>query len=127
MREQELQNHIRNALAGHLYLWRINTGKAWQGNHVERLPLGRVLIHDARPFDTGVPAGFSDLFGVKSVVITPDMVGMTIARGVFGEVKLPEGRVSPKQEAFRTVMRQAGAAADVWRSVDQALACVAAA
>ena len=92
------------------------------GNQVERLPGGKVLIHDARPFDSGVPAGFSDLFGVRPVVITEDMVGQTIGQAVFGEVKTETGRVSDKQLAFLQAMTKRGALAGVWRSVADALA-----
>lgn len=123
--EHVLQNNIRNALAGQCILFRVNSGKAWTGNDITRLPGGAILIRDPRPFDTGVPPGFSDTFGVVSVTITPDMVGQTIGQALFGEIKTPTGRVSPKQAAFLEAMKKHGAAADVWRSIDDAQATVA--
>lgn len=122
--EHILQNTIRNALAGQCVLFRMNSGKAWTGNDISRLPNGAILIRDPRPFETGVPPGFSDTFGVVSVVITPDMVGQTIGMALFGEVKTETGRVSPKQAAFLAAMKKHGAAADVWRSVADAQATV---
>lgn len=124
MSEHKLQNEIRNALAGQCVLFRMNSGKAWTGNDISRLPNGAILIRDPRPFETGVPPGFSDTFGVVSVVITADMVGQTIGQALFGEVKTPTGRVSTKQAAFLVAMKKHGAAADVWRSVDDAQATV---
>ena len=123
MSEQALQNTIRNALAGHLKLFRVNTGTAWTGD-VQRLADGSILIRNPRPFSTGVPPGFSDTFGVKTVEVTQDMVGQVIGQAVFGEIKTPTGRVQPKQAAFLQAMKNSGALAGVWRSVSDALATV---
>lgn len=122
--EHAIQNEIRNALAGHCLLFRVNVGQAWTGTQVDRLPGGRVLIHDARPFNTGLPPGFSDTFGLARVTITPDMVGKTIGQFLAGEVKTANGRVSDKQAAFLQAITNNGGRAGVWRSVDDALAMV---
>lgn len=119
--EHGIQNKIRNALAGLLLLFRINTGKAWTGNDVRMLPDGSIIIKDPRPFSSGVPKGFSDLFGVQEVTITPDMVGKKIGVAVFGEVKSERGQLSAPQAAFLQAMSNKGARAGVWRSVDDAL------
>lgn len=82
-KEHALQNAIRNALAGRCLLFRANVGKAYTSNDIVKVPrqmpvvMGPrdVLLKNARPFDTGLPPGFSDLFGLVSVEITPDMVG----------------------------------------------------
>lgn len=124
MSEHKIQNEIRNALAGECVLFRINTGKAWTGNDITRLPDGSLLIRDPRPFETGVPAGFSDTFGLVEREITADMVGQVIAQALFGEVKSETGRVSPKQSAFLQAMTKRGALAGVWRSVSDALRMV---
>ena len=113
--EHKIQNEIRNALAGECVLFRINSGKAWTGNDITRLPDGSLLIRDPRPFETGVPPGFSDTFGLVEITITPDMVG---------QVKTETGRVSPKQSAFLAAMSKRGALAGVWRSVQDALSMV---
>lgn len=129
MNEHALQNTIRNALAGLCVLFRANTGSGWQGDVVRgprAVVMGRndVLLRNARPFSTGLPPGFSDTFGLVAVTITPDMVGQTIAQALFGEIKTDIGRVSPKQAAFLRAMKTHGARADVWRSVEDALATV---
>lgn len=124
MAEHRLQNEIRNALAGHCLLFRVNVGQAWTGSQVDRLQGGKVLIHDARPFSTGLPPGFSDTFGGVRTIITPDMVGSTVLQFLAGEVKTDTGRVSPKQAAFLQAINNQGGRAGVWRSVDDALAMV---
>lgn len=124
MSEHALQNEIRNALAGHCLLFRANTGTAWTGSGVSRLPDGHVIVYDARPFSTGLPPGFSDTFGLVRVQITPDMVGRHIGQFVAGEVKTSSGRVSDKQAAFLLAVEKNGGRAGVWRSVDDALAMV---
>lgn len=120
--EHKLQNEIRNALAGGCMAFRANVGNAWAGD-AQRLPGGDVLIKNPRPFSTGLPAGFSDVFGVVQVEITPCMVGQTV--GVFFalEVKAPTGRVkvSDKQTAFLNAVNNYGGRAGVARSADDAI------
>lgn len=122
--EHALQNAIRNALAGECMLFRANTGSAWTGNRVDKLPGGRVLIHDARPFSTGLPPGFADTFGLVRVIITPDMVGQPLGQFLAGEIKTPTGRVSDKQKAFLQAISNQGGRAGVWRSTEDALRMV---
>ena len=124
MNEHAIQNSIRNALAGECLLFRVNVGSAWAGSRVDRLPGGRVLLHDARPFSTGLPPGFADTFGLVRVVITPDMVGSELGQFLAGEIKTPTGRVSDKQAAFLKAIQSNGGRAGVWRSVDDALRMV---
>lgn len=122
MKEHDTQNQIRLALAPHCTLFRANVGEAWTGPEIIKTEGGGVYIPKAHRFNTGLPAGFSDLFGVVSVTITPDMVGQTI--GVFTtiEVKRPTGRGPTKdQENFLAVMRARGAYAGVARSGDDGL------
>jgi hypothetical protein len=127
MSEHRIQSEIRNALAGECILFRVNSGRAWTGNDIHKLPDGSILIRDPRPFDSGVPTGFSDTVGVVTRTITQDMVGQTIGQALFGEIKTATGRVTPEQEKFIAAMKRAGAAADVWRSPEDALATVRAA
>lgn len=121
MREHALQNEIRNALCDSGLFFRANIGKAWTGSRVEQLSGQRVLIHGARPFSTGLPAGFCDLFGVVPVVITPDMVGQTV--GVFTgvEVKAAGGRATDAQSRFIAAIQQAGGRAGIARAVSEAV------
>lgn len=123
MTEHAIQNAIRNALAGKALIFRANTGQAWTGNDVQRM--GRdVLIRNARPFSTGLPPGFSDLFGLTPVVITSDMVGQTVAVFTALEVKTAKGKASEKQTNFIKAVNDNGGRAGVVRSADDAVRIV---
>ncbi len=124
MREHELQNRIRAEISKYGTFFRSNVGSAWTGDEIIKLGGGGVLIPKARPFNTGLPQGFSDIIGVVPVFITHDMVGRTL--GVFTsiEVKTPAGRVTAEQEQFLSVMSGRGALAGVARSVEDAVRIV---
>lgn len=122
MSERVIQNSIRNDLAGKVHAFRANVGRAWTGSSFERLPNGDMLIKDPRPFDTGLPPGFSDLFGVKKTLITEAMVGQTVGQFWALEIKDQKGRVSDSQKKFLAAMSAAGALAGVARSVEDARA-----
>jgi hypothetical protein len=119
MSEQAIQNEIRNDAAGKVLMFRANVGQAWVGIPT-RLPNGDLLLKQPRPFNSGLPPGFSDLFFCKPLVITPEMVGQTI--GQFGavEVKDAKGRVSEPQEKFIAAVKRNGGLAGVARSVEEA-------
>lgn len=126
-KEHALQNEIRNALAGRCLLFRANVGRAYTSNDIVKVPrqmpvvMGPrdVLLKNARPFDTGLPPGFSDLFGLVSVEITPDMVGQKVA--IFTGLEVKDGsRVSPLQRNFINAVNDNGGRAGVVRSVDDA-------
>jgi hypothetical protein len=95
--EHAIQNRIRAALSPYAVVFRANVGK--------------VKTPDGRFFDTGLPTGFSDLFGFRK----------SDGRAVFIEVKTPHGRVSENQKNFLKQMQSCGAIAGVCRSVDDAL------
>ena len=95
--EHEIQNAIRAALAPYAVIFRAN--------------VGRGLTADGRYFSTGLPAGFSDLFGVRK----------SDGKAVFIEVKTASGRVSQKQYNFLSEMRRNGAVAGVCRSPEEAV------
>lgn len=118
--ERETQNRIRNALTDEGLFFRANVGRAWTGD-VERIDPQTVLIRNARPFDTGLPAGFSDLFGARQITVTPEHVGRTLAVFAAIEVKGPRGRVSLRQERFLDAVNGVGGMAGAARSVDEAL------
>lgn len=122
-REHAIQNEIRNALADKGLIFRANVGQAWTGTEVKKLPGNRVLIEGARPFTTGLPPGFSDLFGMVPVEITPDMVGQTVAVFVALEVK-DKAKATEKQANFLKAVNDNGGRAGVVRSADDAVRIV---
>lgn len=124
MSEHAIQNEIRNGLADRALIFRANVGQAWTGSKVTRLPVNRVMISDARPFSTGLPTGFSDLFGMVPVVITADMVGQVVAVFTALEVKSTKGKASEKQAAFIKAVNDNGGRAGVVRSIEDALRLV---
>ena len=108
--EHAKQNEIRNALAGLCILFRANVGQAWTGVVLKHIG-GTITLANARPFSTGLPRGFGDLFG-----LTFD------GRFLRIEVKTAKGRVSKEQAALIAAVRRAGGRAGVARSVEEALA-----
>ena len=98
--EHRIQNEIRAALAPYCVIFRVNVGA------------GRT--EDGRYFSTGVPRGFSDLFGVR----------LSDGRAVFIEVKTPTGRVSAQQSKFIKSMRACGAIAGICRSAEDAITLI---
>lgn len=95
--EHAIQNKIRIAIAPYCDIFRINVGAGF--------------TKDGRYFNTGVPPGFSDLFGVRK----------SDGRAVFIEVKTPKGRPTEKQQKFIQMMKLNGAVAGVCRSADEAI------
>lgn len=94
--EHRIQNEIRAAVSDYCVIFRMNVGEG--------------LTKDGRFFSTGVPRGFSDLFGVRK----------SDGRAVFIEVKTPKGRPTKQQINFISRMRAAGAIAGICRSVEEA-------
>lgn len=121
-REHALQNAIRNALCDEGMFFRAQVGQAWTGE-VTRVSAKRIIIDNPRPFSTGLPPGFSDLFGEVEVVITPEMVGTTLAVFTVVEVK-DKGKLTEKQQSFINAVKRAGGRGGVARSVEDALRIV---
>lgn len=96
MTEHDIQNLIRAETADIAVIFRANVGSG--------------ITYDGRHFDTGLPKGFSDLFGFRK----------SDGRAVFIEVKSPTGRLRPEQENFIRKMQVYGALAGVARSVEDA-------
>lgn len=76
-----------------------------------RVNVGSGKTQDGRFFSTGVPPGFSDLFGVR----------ISDGKAVFIEVKAPSGRATVRQLHFISRMRAAGAVAGICRSAEEAV------
>jgi hypothetical protein len=120
MTEHDLQNEIRNALAGKCLLFRANSGTGWTGSSITRLANGDMLIKNPRPFH-GTPKGFSDLFGVQKITITQDMVGQEIGQFLAMEIKTKTGKLTDLQRNFLSAVQKNGGKSSVIRSTAEAL------
>jgi len=96
-------------------IFRNNVGKCWIGASKKftqpqtvNVKAGDVLVRQARYFDAGLCVGSSDLIGMKSVTITPDMVGKTMAIFTAIEVKTPTDKTSPEQVNFLNMVQKMG-------------------
>lgn len=99
--EQAIQDSIRIALAQAGYIcFRANVGKVKQS--------------DGRWFDSGLPAGFPDLFGYK-----PEN-----GKIYFIEVKTPKGKRRPDQIRFAQNLRDKRCIYGVARSAKEAVKIV---
>jgi hypothetical protein len=82
------------------------------GHFVCRANVGLFFTQDGRPIRSGLPVGFSDLFGNRR----------DDAKAFYLEVKTPTGKVSTEQMAFINAMKIRGAIAGVVRSIEDAQA-----
>ena len=102
--EQTIQQHIRLACSkGDCRLFRNNTGT--------------LRDQHGRPVQFGLCKGSADLVGWTSRIVTPEMVGQTVAIFTSIEVKTPTGRVRPEQQQWLAAVQAAGGIAAVARSV----------
>ena len=107
MSEQQIQQRIRLACSrGPVRLWRNNTGRL-------RDERGQLVTF-------GLCPGSADLIGYRSVTITPEMVGQTVAVFAAVEVKSERGRPTPEQTFFLEHITAAGGLAGIARSVEDA-------
>lgn len=100
MKEIDVQNSIRLALNEHCIIFRAN--------------VGRFKTEDGRIVSTGLPKGFSDLFGFRK----------SDGRAVFIEVKTDKGRARKEQLHFIEQMQKNGAIAGIARSPEEAVKLV---
>ncbi len=96
-KEKDIQNEIRLALNPYAIVFRIN--------------VGGFMTNDGRYITTGVPKGFSDLFGVRK----------SDGRAFFIEVKNEKGKATKEQINFLKRMKQYGAITGVARSGEEAV------
>lgn len=103
-------------------LFRVNTGKAWVGaGKPIRNKDGSVTLAAAQPVTlgfglvTGNPVnGSSDLCGMTSIIVTPEMVGKPVAVFTAIETKRTKGgRTSEDQGDFIAFVRKSGGIAGV--------------
>ena len=89
-------------------LFRNNVGMGWVANKVIDLPGGDIRLVKPRPLHAGLAAGSADLIGWVPVVVTPEMVGQTVALFVSVETKSPAGVVRAGQPEWAQAVRGAG-------------------
>ena len=97
MSEIDVQNEIRIALSEFTVTFRANVGV--------------FFTKDGRPIRTGLPKGFSDLFGFRK----------SDGRIFFIEVKTEKGKLSKNQEHFLAAMKKLGAITGVARNPKEAI------
>lgn len=97
MSETDIQNEIRLALNKIAITFRANVGVFY--------------TRDGRPIRTGLPKGFSDLFGFRR----------SDGRIFFIEVKTKKGKLRDDQVQFLEAMKQLGAITGVARSTSEAI------
>lgn len=107
--ETVLQQQIRLSLGARsdLRLFRNNTGT---------LPDPRT----GRPVQFGLAKGSADLIGLRTITITPDMVGRQVAVFTSLEIKTPTGRISQEQKNWHEMVRSRGGITGFARSVQDA-------
>lgn len=104
---------------GDTRLWRNNTGDGWVGKVIHREP-GSITLEHPRVLHAGLCNGSSDLIGLRTIVITQEMVGRKVAVFTGIEAKLGSGRESEDQAAFRQFICRAGGLAGVAYTVEEA-------
>lgn len=122
--------------AGDTRLWRNNVGTGWTGQATRvsagnlaamarGLRPGDVVIRAGRPLHAGLCVGSSDLIGLRSLVVGPELVGQRIARFAAVEVKSPTGRLTKDQAAFIETIQRLGGLAGPARSSEEAAGILA--
>ena len=135
--EHQILSDIHNALSrGLLRLFRCNVGTGWAGGDRGRqatlatpgnlgdlrreIRVGDAIVPNARPLHAGLQKGNGDLIGWRSVTITHEMVGETVAIFTTIEVKTATGAHRAAQNTWREQVLAAGGFAFTARSVQQA-------
>lgn len=121
--EHDIQSQIRIAISQNNLgtCFRCNVGQAYTGDQIIKNTDKSITIKNPRPFNTGLPKGFSDLLIITPTIITPKMIGQQIAWAGFLEVKTKTGRGSRDQINFIDQMQKLGAHAGIARSVEDAV------
>lgn len=125
MSESELKAQIRIALGRRpdVRLFNNPVGQAWIGES-RRQQDGSILLLRPHRVVYGLAPGSADLIGWRSVTITADMVGQTIAQFLSPEVKAKRYQPQPEQLNWRDRVNAAGGRAGVVRSIEDAVALV---
>lgn len=120
IRESDIQNRILIELSKQgTVAFRINAGSFWAGEIMSNKD-NMLLMKNPRKIQ-GAPEGTSDIIGVTTVTVTPEMVGQRV--GVFTAIEVKKPGENPKahQKNFLKNMRDRGAIAGVARSPEDAV------
>lgn len=101
-------------------IFRNNTGTGWAGQSYAQ-GSDRVVIN-AFPLKAGLCTGSSDLIGITTVTVTPEMIGQEI--GIFTAIETKTfkgGKGSDEQKAFLKMVQERGGIAGIARSEAEAL------
>lgn len=98
-------------------LFRNNVGQGWQGRWAKQ-ENGNVLIQHPRRIAFGLAPGSGDIIGLRSLEITPEMVGQRVAQFVSVETKA-DGTETPEQKNWAEMVRFMGGVAGTARSIEQ--------
>lgn len=124
MTETDLQRRIQLSLSDKCTrLFRNNNGEAWLGRTFSVVD-GRLVDGKATRIAYGLANGSSDLIGLRSVIVTPDMVGQCVAIFTAVEVKSARGVVADDQRAFVDTVIGLGGRAGIARSLEDAIRIV---
>lgn len=122
--EAVVQQQIRLAVAASgVDLWRQNVG-ACQDQSGRLIRYG--LLNDSKQLNQRFKS--SDLIGIRSIVVTPDMVGQVVGLFAAIECKASDWTMRPgderaqAQQRFMDLVVRAGGMAGFARSVDEAKA-----
>lgn len=93
----------------------------FNGLRIFRNNVGAIEDRFGRWVVFGLCPGSSDLIGWRSIEVTPEMVGRSIALFVAIEVKVPGGKRSQEQKDFVKAIRSAGGIAGFADCPEQAV------
>jgi hypothetical protein len=93
----------------------VGYGIACAPDCVSRVKTG-FIIRGGSPVRFGLFKGSADMIGWRPVVITPDMVGQTVAVFQSIEVKTEHDRLSDEQRAWNRAVLRDGGIAEVWHA-----------
>ncbi len=79
-----------------------------RGDRLFRNNVGTVESKDGRFIRFGLAVGSGDLIGWRRVVVTPDMVGSSVAVFESVEVKSRKGIITPEQMSWHDAVIAAG-------------------
>ena len=89
-------------------LYRNNTGVGWAGKFMGHDGAGNTILKNARPLHAGLCTGSSDAIGWADVIVSPEMVGRSLAVFLAVEAKSRRGATSADQIRFLHNVNRAG-------------------